>query len=121
MAEQNANGNVENLVRRILSSVQDVSRETSPRSVPDVRSRRVAVNNTVDEEVNRRFNIPRGDYTSRSSSTGSSNTTLNATSGIHTARSVAQQYNPSQNYGYTNYNTNNARWVNFTYFTLINI
>ena len=111
MAEQNANENVENLVRRILSSVQNVSRETSPRSV----------NNTVDEEVNRRFNIPRADYTSRSSGTGSSNTTLNVTSGIHTSRSIAQQYNPSQNYGYTNYNTNNARWVNFTYFTLINV
>ena len=101
--------------------MQHVSRETSPRSVPDVRSRSVAVNNTVAEDVNRRFNVPRADYTSRSSSTGSSDTTLNATSGIHTSRSVAQQYNPSQNSGYTNYNTNNARWVNLTCFTLINI
>ena len=53
---KNANGNVENLVQRGLSSMQDVLQETSPRSVLDVRSRSVAVNSTV-AEVNRRFNI----------------------------------------------------------------
>ena len=46
LAGQNAIENVENLVRRILSSMQHVSRETSPKSVPDVRSRSVAVNKT---------------------------------------------------------------------------
>ncbi len=101
MAEQNAS--IENLVRRILNSVQEVPQQTSSASSPEgAASRRSeSVNLTTTEEVNRRFNIPRGAPAANS-----------CTSPVV---SLAQQYNPSQNYGYTNYNANNTRFVTFIF------
>ena len=101
MAEQNAS--IENLVRRILNSVQELPQQTSSASFPEgAASRRSeSVNLTTTEEVNRRFNIPRGAPSANSSTSP--------------VVSLAQQYNPSQNYGYTNYNANNTRFVTFIF------
>lgn len=90
---------VENLVRRIIGSMQQ-----------------------SEDELNRRFNIPRGPVgQSQSSSTGAPPTSVPSgslsapvcteTSGTSQTHVLARQYEPQRNYGYTNYNRRTPRTV----------
>ena len=78
--------NLEELVRRIVHSVNrnETSHSNDNGSTSNSVQNRAS---TVEEELNERFLIPRGAHSNDSTR----------------AQDVAAQFNPNNNYGYTNY------------------
>jgi hypothetical protein len=112
---------VENLVRRIISETNSFPSPVRGTTSQSVDSPFVS----PEEELNRRFNIPRNPQLqqSRQDATIPSGSTqqcaqpeitnsLNGRtdlSGASQLQSLSTRYNPQQNYGYTNYNNNSRR------------
>ena len=86
------NNGVENLVRRILNSVNDM--QNSGNDVDSSNHEGQGQNHTVQQELYRRYRIPRDN--------GTHSETVERSSNTSNAGLLSGQYNPSHNYGYGN-------------------
>lgn len=103
----NSDNGVENLVRRILTSVRDMhnlgavnTNETNgqARSGAERGAGMITPASPSEQEVNHRFRIPQTLNETRSET----NEAEHDSSTVNSGQLMAQQYNPSQNYGYGN-------------------